>query len=95
MRFHFRTTRRLGPVRVTLTERGLRWGLKAWRWSWNPRTRRHAFNTPGLGYVRTSGRRRPAHRASSDRSLFLGLIGLALTIGMLVAWGPPLWTWFS
>jgi hypothetical protein len=55
MKFHFRTNRRFGPVRVTLTEKGVTWGLKAGRWSWNPRTRRHTFNTPGLGSVAWEG----------------------------------------
>jgi len=51
VRFHIRKTWRPGPLRITLTERGVRWGLHAGRWSWNPRTRRHTFDTPGLGHV--------------------------------------------
>jgi hypothetical protein len=59
MRFHLRRTLRLGPVRIHLTERGLSsWGLRLGRWSWNARTRRHTFDTPGPGYLRSRGRRR-------------------------------------
>lgn len=58
MRFHLRRTLRLGPVRVHLTERGFSsWGLQVGRWSWNARSRRHTFDTPGPGWVSTRGRR--------------------------------------
>lgn len=59
MRFHLRKTLRLGPVRIHLTERGFgSWGLQVGRWSWNARTRRHTIDTPGVGNLRSRGRRR-------------------------------------
>lgn len=59
MRFHARKTLRLGPVRIHLTERGFSsWGLQVGRWTWNAKTRRHTFDTPGPGYLRSGGRRR-------------------------------------
>ena len=58
MRFHLHRVLRLGPVYVHVTERGVRsWGLKVGRWSWNARSRRHTFDTPGPGWVSTRGRR--------------------------------------
>ena len=58
MKFRLHRTVRLGPIRVHLTERGLSsWGVQLGRWSWNARTRRHPFDTPGGGYVQTRGRR--------------------------------------
>lgn len=56
MKFHFRKNLHPGPFRFTLTEKGLSWGLKVGRWSWNPRTRKHTINTPGLGSVQLGGR---------------------------------------
>ena len=58
MKFRLHRTVRLGPIRIHLTERGLSsWGVQLGRWSWNARTRRHTFDTPGWGYVQTRGRR--------------------------------------
>ncbi|TWF78093.1 hypothetical protein FHX44_114012 [Pseudonocardia hierapolitana] len=57
MRFHLRKTLRVGPVRIHLTERGVKsWGLRLGRWSWSARTRRHTLDTPGPGYLRSRGR---------------------------------------
>jgi uncharacterized membrane protein len=60
--FHFRKTWRPGPFRITLTEK-LRptWGIRAGRYGYDPKTGRHSFDTPGLGWIRTSGRARPRH----------------------------------
>lgn len=59
MKFRMYRSLRLGPVRVHLTHRGVHsWGLQLGRWSWNARTGRHTFDTPGPGYVQTRGRRR-------------------------------------
>lgn len=94
MRWRFRKSKRLGPLRVTATERGVTWGLKAGRWSWNPRTRRHTLDTPGIGSVtwrsgsssrrRSSGsrRREPAPKASP----ILGLLGLVVAVVVGYAW---------
>ena len=50
---------KLGPLRIHLTQHGVHsWGLQLGRWSWNARTGRHTFDTPGPGYVQTRGRRR-------------------------------------
>lgn len=58
MKFRVRRSVRLGPVRLHVTEHGVHsWGLQLGRWSWNARTRRHTFDTPGWGYVQTRGRR--------------------------------------
>ena len=57
MEVHLHRMLRLGPVRVHVTEHGVSsWGLTIGRWSWNARSRRHPFDTPGWGYVRTGGR---------------------------------------
>lgn len=59
MKFRVRRSVRLGPVRLHVTEHGVHSrGLQLGRWSWNARTRRHTFDTPGWGYVQTRGRRR-------------------------------------
>jgi hypothetical protein len=58
VRFRLHRTLRFGPIRIHLTERVLRsWGVHLGPWSWNARTRRHTFDTPGWGYVQTRGRR--------------------------------------
>jgi hypothetical protein len=58
MRFRVRKTVRLGPVRLTLSEKGFSsWGLKLGPWSWNARTRRHTIDTPGPGAFHSRGRR--------------------------------------
>ena len=58
MRFRFYRSRRFGPLRLHVTDRGVSWGLQIWRWSWNSRSRKHYVDTPGLGYVEFGGRRR-------------------------------------
>lgn len=56
MRFHLRKTLRLGPVRINLTERGFSsWGLGFGKWSWNSRTRKQTYDTPGPGFLRWGG----------------------------------------
>lgn len=63
MRYRFRTSRRLGPLRLNFTERGFSsWGIVVGRWSWNSRTRRHTVDTPGPGHVEFGGRRRGGAR---------------------------------
>jgi hypothetical protein len=65
MRFHFRKTWRPGPLRITLTEKGPTWGVRAGRYGYNPKTGKHTFNTPLLGGVSWGGR---SKRRSSDAS---------------------------
>ena len=51
MGFKLRKRLRLGPLVLNVTQRGLSsWGLKVGRWSWNAKTRKHTFDTPGPGY---------------------------------------------
>lgn len=60
MKFYARRTFRPWPFRITVNQSGrVTWGLKVWRWSWSAATGKHTFDTPGPGYVQTSGRRRP------------------------------------
>jgi hypothetical protein len=57
MRFRFRKSKQLGPLRLNFTEHGFSsWGLHIGPWSWNSRTRRQTFDTPGPGYVEFGGR---------------------------------------
>jgi hypothetical protein len=94
MRFHFRRTHRLGPIRVTLTERGLRWGVRVGRYGYDPRTGKHSFNTPGLGYVRTSGRNRAKGTPVKRRSPAWGVLGFVVILVLATfAFGPSLWAW--
>ncbi len=59
MKFRMYRPVKLGPLRIHLTQHGVHsWGLQLGRWSWNARTGRHTFDTPGPGYVQTRGRRR-------------------------------------
>lgn len=68
MRYRFRTSRRLGPVRLNFTERGFSsWSVTIWRWSWNSSTRRHTIDTPGPGYVQTGGRSARRRTRDGDR----------------------------
>jgi hypothetical protein len=57
MRYRFRTSRHIGPFRLNFTEHGFSsWGVQIWRWTWNSRTGRQTFDTPGPGYVEFGGR---------------------------------------
>jgi hypothetical protein len=59
MKFRARKRLRFGPIVVNLTQRGISSiSLRFWRWSYNFRTGKHTFDTPGLGYVQSKGRRR-------------------------------------
>lgn len=61
MRFKMRRTRYFGPLRLTINQSGrVTWGLKIGPWSWSAATRKHTIDTPGPGYVQTSGRKRRA-----------------------------------
>lgn len=52
MKFRARKQLRFGPVRLNFTQSGFSsWSLHFWRWSWNSRTRKQRFDTPGPGYV--------------------------------------------
>lgn len=77
MKFHFRKTWKPGPFRVTLTEK-LRptWGVRIGPYGYDPKTGRHSFNTPGLGWLRTSGRSRSRRSTKSEGSRRLGIGGL-------------------
>lgn len=50
MSFRFRKRPRLGPLRLNITERGLRSvSIKAGPFTWNPKRRRITTNLPGSG----------------------------------------------
>ncbi len=52
MRFRARKRVRIGPVVLYFGFPPLRmtsWGLHVWRWTWNARTRKQTFDTPGPG----------------------------------------------
>lgn len=56
MRFMWRKRMRVGPLVLNFGPRGLSsWGVKVWRYSWNARTRRSTFDTPGPGSVTWGG----------------------------------------
>jgi Protein of unknown function (DUF4236) len=78
--FNFRKNWRLGPVRVTASNRGLSWGLKAGRWSWSPKTRRHSVDLPGVVNWRSGSRPRQRSATSPGHSPVWGLLGLALVV---------------
>jgi hypothetical protein len=43
---------RIGPIRLNFTEKGFTsWSIKLGRFSWNSRTRKKKFDTPGPGYM--------------------------------------------
>ena len=57
MGFKLRKSIRLGPLVLHFTQRGLSsWGFKVGRWSWNAKTRKHTFDTPGPGYWQSKGK---------------------------------------
>jgi hypothetical protein len=57
MKFRARKRLRFGPLQANVTERGLSsWSIRIWRFTYNLRTRRWSFDTPGPGSV--SGKRR-------------------------------------
>jgi hypothetical protein len=58
MKFKARKRLRLGPVILYFGFPPLRmtsWGLKVGSWTWNARTRRHTYDTPGPGSVTWGG----------------------------------------
>jgi hypothetical protein len=58
MRFRARKALRFGPLVVNFTQSGYSsWGLRFWRWSWNAKTGRSTFDTPGPGSVNWGGKR--------------------------------------
>jgi hypothetical protein len=64
MKFRIRRQVRLGPIRLNFTQRGFSsWGLGLGRWSWNAKTDKHTFDTPGPGYFQSKGRRSPKGNA--------------------------------
>jgi hypothetical protein len=59
IRFRARKTFRIWPFRVTVNQAGrVTWGIKVRRYSWSATTRRHTFDTPGLGRLEWGGKRR-------------------------------------
>lgn len=59
MKFRARKRLRFGPLVVNLTQQGINSiSLRFWRWSYNFRTGRHTFDTPGPGYLQSRSRRR-------------------------------------
>lgn len=63
LRFHFRQPIRIGSPKLhfqwNFTQAGYTgWGIHVWRWSYNNRTGRQAFDTPGPGGLRWGGRKR-------------------------------------
>jgi len=47
MGFGFRDTVNLGPFAIHLSKSGVSVSVRASRWSWNSRARRHRVNLPG------------------------------------------------
>lgn len=57
MGFKLRKRVRIGPVVLIFTEKGFSsWGIKIGPYSWNARTRRSSFDTPGPGSYQWGGR---------------------------------------
>jgi len=57
VRFRARKTVRFGPIRWHFTQSGYTgWAIKIWRYTWNARTRRSSFDTPGPGGVTWGGK---------------------------------------
>jgi len=82
MGFHFRKNWRLFPFRVTLTERGVTWGVRAGRYGYSPKTGKHTFDTPGLGGVSWGGRSKRRGESSAQRAAGIG--GLIKALFMIV-----------
>lgn len=52
MKFRMRKTIPLGPIKLHFTEHGYSsWSIKIGRFSWNSRTKKKRFDTPGPGGV--------------------------------------------
>jgi hypothetical protein len=52
VKFKLRRSIRIGPIRLNFTEKGFSsWSIKLGRFSWNSRTRKKKFDTPGPGHV--------------------------------------------
>jgi len=59
MAFRMRKQLRFGPLVINLTQHGVSSiSLRFWRWSYNFRTRKHTFDTPGPGYLQSRSRQR-------------------------------------
>lgn len=51
-KFRMRRSVRIGPFRLNFTQRGFSsWSFKLGPLSWNSRTRRKTFDTPGPGHL--------------------------------------------
>lgn len=51
-KFRLRKSIRLGPVRLNFTQRGFSsWSFLLGPFTWNSRTKRKSFDTPGPGHV--------------------------------------------
>lgn len=58
MKFRARKHIKLGPITINLTERGFSsWSIKIGRYSWNSRTRKSHFDTPGPGSIEFGGKK--------------------------------------
>lgn len=58
-KFRARKQLKWGWLRVNLTQRGFSsWGLRKGDWSWNERTRKTTYNSPGPGSLVWGGKRR-------------------------------------
>lgn len=52
MKFRLRRSIKLGPFRINVTQRGFSsWSFKLGPFSWNSRTKKKTFDTPGPGHV--------------------------------------------
>lgn len=59
MRFNLHGRKRVGPLFVNYSKRGLTsWGFKVGPFTWNAKTHQSTFDTPGPGSVSWGGRRR-------------------------------------
>jgi hypothetical protein len=88
MRFHFRKTWKPGPFRISITEKFRpTWGIRAGRYGYDPKTGKHSFDTPGLGWVRSSGRPRSSRRVPVERgrSPVWGVLGLVVVVVVVLA----------
>lgn len=52
MKFKFRKSQKIGPIKLNFTERGFSsWGIKIGPFSWSSKTRKKKIDTPGPGHV--------------------------------------------
>jgi hypothetical protein len=94
VRFHFRKTWKPGPFRITVTEK-LRptWGVRIGPYGYDPKTGRHSFDTPGLGWLRSSGRSRSGRKPESSGGL--GIFGVLKGLFMFALVGVLLFVVLS